>query len=390
MVLPSVIVLYFLVVPTGGGSLATAFPALLKDLALLGLGLAVYGALFAWVGSQFKYPLVTGLVFAFGWEQGIMLVPGYLKRLTISYYIQGLVPHAMPQDSALSILQVVSQGLAVGPDVVLLARRDMAGLPGPGRLDRIAAGIRAGAVDGLAGFRLTAQGSGPEAQSQTQSSRPSLRTQHAWSGPGNILEPPPYIVSNGGDRMTKRTRYFVMGSVGFMAVALTVGLAAYYGGIRGFAEPAGPDELNYVAADAAVVAYANVKDLMGSQFRQQIKALEPAEQEQGQAELRNTLGIDIERDIDYVVACMLASPTTTAATPRTATSSPAGRSTGRASRRSSARRAASSGSTRAGRCSCTRRVTRRCRPTATAQEMGVTFIDERTSWRSARPPRSRR
>ena len=90
--------------------------------------------------------------------------------------------------------------------------------------------------------------------------------------------------------MTKRTRYFVMGSVGFMAVGLTVGLAAYYGGIRGFAEPAGPDELNYVAADAAVVAYANVQDLMGSQFRQQIKALEPADQEQGQAELKNTPG----------------------------------------------------------------------------------------------------
>lgn len=107
VVLPSVMILYFLVVPTGGGSLAAAFPALVKDLALLGIGLAVYGALFAWVGAQFKYPLVTGLVFAFGWEQGIMVIPGYLKRLTISYYIQGLVPHAMPQDGALSILQVV-------------------------------------------------------------------------------------------------------------------------------------------------------------------------------------------------------------------------------------------------------------------------------------------
>jgi ABC-2 type transport system permease protein len=109
VVLPSVMVLYFLVVPTGGGSLAKAFPALVKDLGLLGLGLAVYGALFAWVGSQFKYPLVTGLVFAFGWEQGIMMVPGYLKRLTIAYYIQGLVPHAMPQDGALSILQVITR-----------------------------------------------------------------------------------------------------------------------------------------------------------------------------------------------------------------------------------------------------------------------------------------
>ena len=115
VVLPSVMVLYFLIVPTGGGSLAGAFPALLKDLALLGLGLAVYGSLFAWVGSQFKYPLVTGLVFAFGWEQGIMLIPGYLKRFTISYYIQGLVPHAMPQDSALSILQVVSRDSLSAP-----------------------------------------------------------------------------------------------------------------------------------------------------------------------------------------------------------------------------------------------------------------------------------
>jgi hypothetical protein len=110
VVLPSVMLLYFLLVPTGGGSLAAAFPALVKDLGLLGLGLAAYGALFAWVGAQFKYPLVTGLVFAFGWEQGILLIPGYLKRFTIAYYIQGLVPHAMPQDSALSLLQAVVTG----------------------------------------------------------------------------------------------------------------------------------------------------------------------------------------------------------------------------------------------------------------------------------------
>jgi hypothetical protein len=107
VVLPSVMLLYFLVVPTGGGSLASSFVALVKDLALLGLGLAAYGALFAWVGAQFKHPLVTGLVFAFGWEQGIMLIPGYLKRATIAYYLQGLVPHAMPQDSALSFIQSV-------------------------------------------------------------------------------------------------------------------------------------------------------------------------------------------------------------------------------------------------------------------------------------------
>ena len=110
VVLPSVMLLYFLVVPVGGGSLAGSFVALLKDLAILGLGLATYGALFAWVGAQFKHPLVMGLVFAFGWEQGIMLIPGYFKRFTIAYYLQGIVPHAMPQDSALSFIQSIVKG----------------------------------------------------------------------------------------------------------------------------------------------------------------------------------------------------------------------------------------------------------------------------------------
>jgi hypothetical protein len=108
--------------------------------------------------------------------------------------------------------------------------------------------------------------------------------------------------------MTKRTRYFILGSVGLVVLGLTVGLAAYYGGIRGFARQSGPAELAYVPSDAVVVAYANVRELMASQFRQQMKGLEPAARQQGQDELRNTVGIDIEKDIDHVVACMLAPP----------------------------------------------------------------------------------
>ncbi len=108
--------------------------------------------------------------------------------------------------------------------------------------------------------------------------------------------------------MTKRTRYFVFGAVGVLVLGLTVGLAAYYGGIRGFARQSGPGELGLVPSDATVVAYANVRDLMASQFRQQVKDLEPSGSQEGQNELRNTVGIDVEKDIDYVVACMLAAP----------------------------------------------------------------------------------
>jgi ABC-2 type transport system permease protein len=105
IVLPSVMIVYFLVVPIGSGSIAGSFPDLLKDLMLLALGLAAYGAVFAFIGAQLRRPLLFGLLFAFGWELVTLALPGYLKRFTVAYYVQALVPHAMPQDSAASLLQ---------------------------------------------------------------------------------------------------------------------------------------------------------------------------------------------------------------------------------------------------------------------------------------------
>jgi len=105
VVLPSVVIVYFVAVPFR--DIAATFPLLLTDLGLLALGLAVYGALFAWSGTVLRRPLVAGLVFAFGWEQVALLMPGYLRRLTVAYYLQALVPHAMPSDSIASVLQAV-------------------------------------------------------------------------------------------------------------------------------------------------------------------------------------------------------------------------------------------------------------------------------------------
>jgi ABC-type transport system involved in multi-copper enzyme maturation permease subunit len=104
VVLPSVVLVYLLVVPMQG-SLGGSFIDLLKDLALLALGLAVYGALFAFIGAKFKRPLLVGLVFIFGWEQAALAFPGYMKKFTVAYYLQALVPHAMPNDGVISLLQ---------------------------------------------------------------------------------------------------------------------------------------------------------------------------------------------------------------------------------------------------------------------------------------------
>lgn len=104
LILPSVVVVFLLMVPMGGGAMAAAFPSLLADLGMLAAGLAAYGAVFAWVGARVKRPLVAGLVFVLGWEPAVLLFPGYLKRLTVAYYLQALVPHAMPDDSTISVL----------------------------------------------------------------------------------------------------------------------------------------------------------------------------------------------------------------------------------------------------------------------------------------------
>ena len=122
LILPTVMVVFFLIVPLGGGSIGQAFPSLVIDLGMIAAGLAAYGAVFALVGARLKRPLVVGLVFAFGWEPTVMLVPGYLKQLTVAYYVQALVPHAMPEDSTLgAILQVFSDVPPVAVSLTALA-----------------------------------------------------------------------------------------------------------------------------------------------------------------------------------------------------------------------------------------------------------------------------
>lgn len=108
VVLPSVMLVWLLVVPIRG-SLGGSFIQLLQDLVILAVGFAVYGAFFAFVGAKFKRPLMIALFFVFAWEQAALLFPGYMRRFTIAHYLQGLVPHAMPSDGAMSLIQSVFQ-----------------------------------------------------------------------------------------------------------------------------------------------------------------------------------------------------------------------------------------------------------------------------------------
>jgi hypothetical protein len=106
--------------------------------------------------------------------------------------------------------------------------------------------------------------------------------------------------------MTKKTRIFLTGSAAVLAGGLCTGLVAYYGGgFQALVASTGPTELSYVPADASVVAYADVRSIMDSELRQRFKQSVPGPMnEEGQKEFFEHTGINLEQDVDYVVAAM--------------------------------------------------------------------------------------
>jgi hypothetical protein len=105
--------------------------------------------------------------------------------------------------------------------------------------------------------------------------------------------------------MSTKTRYFVIVSLLVLGVGMGTGLVAYYVGFPAgaFASRGGPADLGFVPRDASVIAFANVNEIMGSELRQKLRRAIPMP-ENGQQELENQTGINLETDIDTVVACL--------------------------------------------------------------------------------------
>jgi hypothetical protein len=100
--------------------------------------------------------------------------------------------------------------------------------------------------------------------------------------------------------MSQRTRYFLIGSALVMILGLGVGAVAYYNGNLPLKSTAGPEEFAYLPANVTGVAYANVGVIMSSQFTEKLRQVLPTGEEK--AKLQAELGLDIERDIDSVIA----------------------------------------------------------------------------------------
>jgi hypothetical protein len=112
----------------------------------------------------------------------------------------------------------------------------------------------------------------------------------------------------GAVSMTKRTRLFLLVAAGILVVGLGTGVLASYMGLQNLTLIGGdgPAEFAYVPADARFVGYANVRDVMDSDLRRKLTALDPDGDLQpggdGANRFRERTGIDIEKDIDYVIA----------------------------------------------------------------------------------------
>jgi hypothetical protein len=103
--------------------------------------------------------------------------------------------------------------------------------------------------------------------------------------------------------MSKRTRLFVLIAAAVLIVGLGTGLLASYLDIQTLTivGSAGPDELSYVPDDSRMLAFANVRDVMDSELRRQF-ADATRDRPDPSRDFEAKTGINVERDIDTVVA----------------------------------------------------------------------------------------
>jgi len=112
--LPAAVLTFFLLATARGWSgIGAAVPDLFRDLGVMALALAVYGAFFTLLGVSLRRPVIPGLLFLFVWELAANL-PGYLPRGTITAWLRSLVRHRPAQEGVSEIFgQVLPAALSL-------------------------------------------------------------------------------------------------------------------------------------------------------------------------------------------------------------------------------------------------------------------------------------
>ena len=95
VLLASSMILVFLTLGSmpGADIIRGDMPVLLKDICILSLGVAAYGAVMMFIGSYFRRSLMIGIMLIFVWDAFAAYIPGFAHKLTIKFYLQCIFPH---------------------------------------------------------------------------------------------------------------------------------------------------------------------------------------------------------------------------------------------------------------------------------------------------------
>ena len=103
--------------------------------------------------------------------------------------------------------------------------------------------------------------------------------------------------------MTQKSRFFLIASAVVLLLGVGGGLVAYLNYRRAASLPAGvPPEVRYVPANAAIVAYGNVRVFMSSELRRELMPTIEMGSRKGRQMMNDLAGIDLEKQVDHVLA----------------------------------------------------------------------------------------
>lgn len=102
--------------------------------------------------------------------------------------------------------------------------------------------------------------------------------------------------------MTHKSRYFLIASAVVLIVGLGGGFVAYLMYQRGSGIAGVPAEMRYVPANAALVAYTDVRRVMNSELRREMMPTIEQGSHKGRQMMNEFAGIDIEKQVDHIVA----------------------------------------------------------------------------------------
>ena len=99
------------------GDFASTVDIFARQLGVTMLGLMVYGSIFMFFGTSLKHPIISGLLFAFGWEKIMLIVPGLIRKFSVAHYLIS----AFPIDPSMrTALDDVSKGTTSSPTASII------------------------------------------------------------------------------------------------------------------------------------------------------------------------------------------------------------------------------------------------------------------------------